>query len=177
MRLTKSMVLILALASLLAAGCGGGAPTQNTTTPTAGKPDDGRATGPMPDSAFKAAITVADPPAKMRRGERATLMVKVKNLGNTAWPSMGRLNDGYYQVNVGDRWYDSKNTLLDKHHYERVGLGKDVKPGEEVEVALIITAPDAPGEYTLQIDLVQEMVAWFAEKNNASPKFKVSVQG
>jgi hypothetical protein len=176
MRLTKLMVLILGLTALLAVGCGG-SPTPNASAPTADKPTEGRATGPMPDDAFKAAITVADPPTKMRLGERATLMVKVKNLGTAVWPSMGRASDGYFQVNVGDRWYDNKNTLLDKHHYERVGLGRDVKPGEEVEVALIITAPSVAGEYALQIDLVQEMVAWFAEKNNASPKFKVSVQG
>jgi hypothetical protein len=113
----------------------------------------------------------------MRLGERATLMVKVKNTGDTTWPSLGRVNDGFYQVNVGDRWYDNKNKLIDKHPYERVGLGRDVKPGEEVEVALIVTAPAVAGEYTLQIDLVQEMVAWFAEKNNSSPKFKVAVQG
>src|SRR3954464_6040775 len=176
MRLTKLMVLILALAMSLAIACGG-SPTENTASPTNGKTNDGRATGAMPDTAFKAGVTVANPPTKMRLGEKTTLMVKVKNMGSTTWPSMGRASDGYYQVNVGDRWYDNKNILLDKHPYERVGLGRDVNPGEEVEVALIVIAPSVAGEYTLQIDLVQEMVAWFAEKNNASPKFKVNVQG
>jgi hypothetical protein len=175
MRLTKLMVLILGLAMLVTAACGG-APTQNSSAPPTDKTNDGRATGPMPDAGFKAAITVADPPTKMRVNERATLMVKARNTGTVVWPSLGRASDGYFQVNVGDRWYDNRNKLIDKHPYERVGLGRDVKPGEEVEVALIVTAPNAAGEYTLQIDLVQEMVAWFAEKNNASPKFKVSVQ-
>jgi len=177
MQIKKLVVGSVFAAASLAVGCGG-ATNQGSAPPKDGGTvaKDGRATGPLPDSAFKAAITVADPPTKMRVGERATLMVKVKNAGTATWPSQGRINDGYYQVNVGDRWYDNRNARLDKHHYERVGLGRDVPPGDEVEVPLIITAPDQPGECTLQIDLVQEMVAWFAEKNNASPKFKVTVQ-
>lgn len=134
-----------------------------------------RATGPMPDGAFQAAFTVAQPPARMQPGQKETLLVRVRNTGNTPWPSQGRLRDGHYQVNLGDIWYDSNETKVEKHPYERSGLRVDVRPGEEVEVPLNITAPATPGEYTLQIDLVQEMVAWFAEKGGTPQKFKVTV--
>jgi uncharacterized membrane protein len=59
----------------------------------------------------------------------------------------------------------------------RSGLPRDLRPGEEAEIPLAITAPSAPGDYTLQIDLVQEMVSWFAEKGSEAPKFKVKVGG
>jgi hypothetical protein len=129
----------------------------------------------MPDEAFKASITLPDPPATMQPGQKATLYVKVKNTGNTIWPSRGRLDDGFYQVNLGDVWYDGKGVRLVTHSYVRSGFRNDVQPGQEVDVPLAITAPSTPGDYTLSIDLVQEMVAWFSDKGNSSPKFKVKV--
>ena len=136
---------------------------------------EAKATGPLPDGGFKAIISVTNPPAKMQPGQQETLIVKVKNTGSVSWPAHGRVSDGYYQVNVGDRWYDSKDRVLDKHSYVRSGLPGDLQPGQEVEVQLGITAPDTPGDYTLKVDLVQEMVSWFAEKGSSAPTFKVKV--
>lgn len=136
---------------------------------------EAKATGPLPEGGFKATISVTNPPAQMQPGQKETLTVKVKNTGTVAWPAHGRASDGYYQVNVGDRWYAPKEQFLDKHPYVRSGLPGDLQPGQEVEVQLGITAPDKPGEYTLQVDLVQEMVSWFAEKGSSAPAFKVKV--
>lgn len=136
-----------------------------------------QASGPMPPGAFKATITSAGPPNKMRPGEKATLTVKVKNEGNTTWPSHGRASDGFFQVNLGDIWFDANNKRVEKHPYVRSGLPHDLRPGEEVEVPLAITAPSSLGEYTMQLDLVQEMVTWFSEKGSPTPRFKVTVGG
>jgi len=38
-----------------------------------------------------------------------------------------------------------------------------------------ITAPKSPGDYTLEIDMVQEGVAWFSEKNSPTAKTKITV--
>ena len=137
----------------------------------------GQASGPMPASGFKATITSAGPPGKMRAGEKATITVKVKNEGDAPWPSHGRASDGFFQVNLGDIWFDANNKKVEKNTYIRSGLPHDVASGEEVEVSLAITAPSTPGQYTVQLDLVQEMVAWFSEKGSPTPKFKVTVGG
>lgn len=175
----KPVVGTIALAGLLiATACSGGSEPKSPNTGAAEKiATEGRATGPMADGAFKAAITTAGPPAKMKPGEKVTLTVKVKNAGNAAWPAHGRAGDGYFQVNLGDNWFDAKNKRLEKHPYVRSGLPKDLQPGAEADVQLVITAPSLPGEYSLQIDLVQEMVAWFSEKGSTAPKFKVTVGG
>lgn len=131
------------------------------------------ATGPLPDSAFKASISVT-PPTKLRPGQKEILEVTVKNTGDKTWPAHGRSGDGFFQVNLGNIWLDGETKISD-HPYVRSGLPNDVQPGGVVTVPLEITAPAKPGEYTLQIDLVQEMVAWFSEKGNDSPKFKVKV--
>jgi hypothetical protein len=58
----------------------------------------------------------------------------------------------------------------------RYGLPADLPAGQEVEVPLQITAPAKPGEYYLQLDMVQELVTWFEEKGSPVLKVKVNVQ-
>jgi uncharacterized membrane protein len=130
---------------------------------------------PLPVSAFKASLTVLNAPDKLRPGQKETVRVKVKNLGDTPWPAHGRSNDGYFQVNLGNIWLDAQGAKITNNPYIRSGLPNDLKPGEEVEVPLQITAPANPGDYVLQIDLVQEMVAWFSDKGVTVPKLQVKV--
>lgn len=179
MQMRTALGAIVFAATLTFAGCGGGNTGAGGKAGNVSEAEkiaaENRANGPMPDGAFKAAITVSDPPTKMRPGEKQTLTIKVKNVGNAAWPAHGRGGDGYFQVNLGDTWYDDQNTKIEKHPYVRSALPNDVRPGEEAEVPLAITAPSAPGDYTLQIDMIQEMVSWFADKGSTAQKFKVKV--
>lgn len=175
MQVRKVLCALAAAAALAAAGCG--AEEEDGAVREAEMAADiQRASGPMPDTAFRAEITVARPPANMQPGQKETLLVKVKNTGDAPWPSQGRVRDGYYQVNLGDIWSDAGGEKIEGHPYVRSALPPgNVQPGEEVEVPLTITAPTAPGDYALQIDLVQEMVSWFADKGGTPQKLKVTV--
>jgi len=42
-------------------------------------------------------------------------------------------------------------------------LPYDVEPGDTFGLSLEATAPTEPGEYWLEIDLMQEGVGWFAD--------------
>jgi hypothetical protein len=42
----------------------------------------------------------------------------------------------------------------------------DLNPGEEIDIPLTVTAPVEAGTYVLEIDMVQEGVAWFASKGS-----------
>ncbi len=134
------------------------------------------AAGPLPDGAFRANISLSAPPLKMRAGQKQTVRVKVKNAGDADWPAHGRAGDGYYQVNLGNIWRDAGGAVIEESGYIRSGLPVDVRPGEEVEVPLTIIAPQTPGEYTLEVDLVQEMVSWFHTKGSGTFKTKVRVE-
>lgn len=46
----------------------------------------------------------------------------------------------------------------------RASLPHDVAPGGSVEVYLRLTVPSEPDDYTLELDLVQEGVAWFRQQ-------------
>src|SRR5438477_13052462 len=53
----------------------------------------GETPGPLPDRAFKAEITLVDPPVKLRAGQKETIRVQVKNSSDVMWWSRGgRIN-------------------------------------------------------------------------------------
>lgn len=181
MKLKKLLsALALAACASLASACGpeepaGPGPRPAAESAPAQDPEAGleRVLKPLPDSGFKAQVTVVSPPAKLGRGERADVTVRVKNTSDTAWPVRGRAGDGIFQVNLGDRWLQGdKEVRVD----ERVFLPRAVKPGEEVEMPFVMIAPDAPGEYTVEVDMLQEGVAWFFQKGSQPARVKIRVE-
>jgi hypothetical protein len=181
----KSKIILLALVvgcSLAAWGCGKSQPsTSNTAAPNA-TPAAPRGDVPaaLPDNAFKAVITVADPPAKLRAGQKQTIQVKVKNASDVLWYARGAVANNApsnkFYLAVGNRWLEADGEKLVTDMDGRQGLDRDLKPGEETEVPLVITAPKTAGDYTLEIDLVQEQVAWFHDKGSPTAKVKIRVE-
>jgi hypothetical protein len=132
----------------------------------------------LPDKGFKAAITLVDPPAKLRAGQKETIRVKIKNDSPVMWWARGAQtntrSDNKFYLATGNRWLKPDGALLTNMD-GRYGLGKDLAPGAETEVPLVITAPKEPGEYTLEIDLIQEQVAWFSDKGSPTARTKITV--
>ena len=177
----KSFIWILAAATLLfALACAGNStrmpsPVVPTQPPKAQAPNEPAA---LPNNAFKAEITLIEPPAKLRSGQKETVRVKIKNASDVVWWARGaQINprpDNRFYLAAGNRWLKSDGTLLTNMD-GRYGIGKDLKPGEETEVPLVITAPKDPGDYTLEVDLLQEQVAWFSDKGSPTAKAKIAV--
>jgi hypothetical protein len=55
-------------------------------------------------------------------------------------------------------------------------LRADVRPGETVTFAGRVAVPDEPGDYTLTLDLVSELVTWFAGRGVHPLTFPVRVR-
>lgn len=174
---TSKIGLIVVLgAALGVAACSGSGPS-TTANP---EKRDALPTTPsaLPDEACKAEITLISPPTKLRAGEKIVVQVKIKNASGVQWwargaPSNNRPDNKFY-IAAGNRWLKadgSKLTDMDG----RYGVSKDLKPGEEEEVPLSITAPKDPGEYILEVDVVQEGVTWFSDKGSPTAKTKVAV--
>lgn len=132
------------------------------------------ANSPLPANGFKATISVPEAPSTIKAGEKVSLQVKVKNDGPAMWPAIGQ-PDHKYQVNLGNHWYDRNEKPL-VNDDARSHLPRDVQPGEEVTIPLRVTAPAAPGEYILELDMVQELVGWFKQKGGQTLKLKVKVE-
>lgn len=142
------------------------------------RPDPGLQPQPLPDSALRASITPIDPPARLAAGSKAAMRVRVKNVGGSTWPCIWD-SKGRYNVTIGNRWLDEAGGIAVPDD-GRIGLPRDLKPGDEAEMPLTVTAPGAPGRYTLAIDAIQEAHIWFHQKGSPlalSPVVVVEAEG
>lgn len=132
----------------------------------------------LPTNGFKAELTLVEPPQKMRGGQKETVRVKIKNISDVKWWARGgptnTRSDNKFYIAAGNRWLKPDGSLLTNMD-GRYGIGKDLRPGEETEVPLTITAPAQPGDYILEVDLLQEQVAWFSDKGSPTAKTKITV--
>jgi hypothetical protein len=176
MKTGKVFAAAMALA-LLAAACGGrGEQAANSAAgPT---PVVSKTPGPLPDGGFKAQITLPEAPAKLRAGQKETVQVHVRNASDAFWWARGgetnERSDNWFYLAAGNRWLKPDGALvtdMDGRH----GIPKDLKPGEEADIPLVVTAPKEPGEYLLEVDLVQEQVSWFSDKGSPTARAKVTV--
>jgi LCP family protein required for cell wall assembly len=97
-------------------------------------------------------------PESMSKNKVYIAKIKVKNTGATAWERGGPAP--FY---LSYHWldFDTKKAIV--FDGERSLLVKDkIYPGEEVEMDLKIKAPQEPGNYILQVDMVHEGVTWFS---------------
>lgn len=178
----KAVMLVTVAALPFFWACGGGGTVSNTNagraqsaTPTPAPPSEPSA---LPSSGFKATITLVDPPDKLKAGQKETVRVKIKNNSDVTWWARGApVNtrpDNKFYLAAGNRWLKAGGELVTDMD-GRYGISKDLAPGAEAEIPLAITAPKAPGDYLLEIDLVQEGVAWFSDKGSPTARTKISV--
>ena len=182
MRMYRKLLLCVVVACLvLFAGC---KPKQTVTNSPAGNtqqtktPAQQRIAGPLPDSGFKAQVTATDPPPRLRTGQVAIINIKVKNTSDVIWYQRGGLTtdrtDNKFYIAAGNRWLDKDGKLTSETEGHN-GIPKDLKPGEETEMTLQITAPKDAGDWTMQLDMVQEGVSWFSERGSPVTNIKVQV--
>jgi 4-amino-4-deoxy-L-arabinose transferase-like glycosyltransferase len=128
----------------------------------------------MPEGAFRAEITLTDAPASLRAGGRAALRVRVTNAGDSVWPGRAWKSDAF-QVGIGNHWLDAEGREV-IHDDGRAPLASDLAPGESREMELNVNAPKEPGEYTLEVDVLQEGVSWFALNGSKTARARVRVE-
>jgi SAM-dependent methyltransferase len=123
---------------------------------------------PVPAAARRGSVCIPAVPHTMTAGHVTSLDVMVTNRSDERWTQ-----SKHHPLNVGNHWFDERNGswALDDGRSRLPGrLGS----GEEVLVPLEVRAPSRPGTYTLQVDLVQEGVCWFADHGN--PPFEMRIE-
>jgi hypothetical protein len=176
MRLKATLLITILVTLFIAIAC-----KENTTAPNTAEtnqPTAGKTPGPLPDRGFRALLAFKDAPTKLRAGQKETVVVRVKNGSDVFWWARGgEPNDSAsnkFYIAVGNLWLQEDGKLLTEMD-GRIGLPKDLRPGEEVEVPLSISAPTTPGDYVLEVDLVQEQVSWFHDKGSPTARTNVIV--
>ena len=172
-------LVIAAISCVASQGCKHTPPTSpaNTTAPS-NTPVAGKTPEALPDHGYKAQLSLPDPPAKLRIGQIETITIKVKNTSDVIWwPQGAETNnrpDNKFYIAAGNHWLDKDGKIASEPEGHNA-IPKALKPGEETEMTLQITAPKTPGEWTLDLDMVQEGVAWFGDKGSPTTKIKVMV--
>jgi SAM-dependent methyltransferase len=100
-----------------------------------------------------------------------TVRTRVTNEGDTVWRHAPAGARGV--VAVGGHLFDESEALLSLDLF-RTPLPRDVRPGETVEVIAAFLAPDRPGRFRVELDLVDEGITWFGHKG--SPTVSLSVR-
>lgn len=108
---------------------------------------------------------------QMRPRERVQVAVHVENSSLRIWEAGGprpfRL--GYHLLS------ESGDSV--SYDGERTQLPHDLVPGDSVMIDARVAAPDEPGTYIIEWDMMQENVAWFSWKGAATSKSRLVVAG
>ena len=120
---------------------------------------------------YREEIVAIDAPSLMHPGEKRDIRFKIRNLGSATWPAVGT-KDFRYQINLGNRWFSGGTSTEDN----RTAMKADLPPGGEVEMTLTVNAPQTPGDYILEIDMVHEGVTWFKDRGARPLELPVRVQ-
>jgi SAM-dependent methyltransferase len=130
------------------------------------------ATNRLPADGYRASIVPRDGPSSLPPGSAASVVVTVTNTSPVTWPQdipAGR------HICVANHWLDDRGTVVVADD-GRARLPHDIAPGQSGEVRLDVHAPQSPGEYVLEIDLVQERICWFAQRGSTTARVPVVVR-
>ena len=97
------------------------------------------------------------------------LSINVTNMSEVAWA-------GNSDINLGNHWLDENGRILIVDD-GRATLPRTLKPGEDIDLELSIRGPASAGTYLLELDMVQEHVAWFKDRGSMARRIRVEVTG
>lgn len=128
-------------------------------------PDASGIAVPLPETAFRARIVLAGTIPNLHAGQQERIPLMVENLSSSTWPAFGA-SDGRYAVVVRSVWRNAETKVLATDFDGAAKLSWDLTPGNKAEVQLPIKAPRTPGNYLLEIDLVQNQTPWFVKPSD-----------
>jgi hypothetical protein len=121
---------------------------------------------PMPKEGYRVAWRLGPQPSSLLAGSSTSVSAEVTNLGPCEWPVF---------VHVGYHWWPLDPGGVGMFDAGRGFPSGPVKPGESENFSLPLIAPDAPGRYRLEYDLVYEMVEWFSTMAGQTQSIEVRV--
>ncbi len=124
----------------------------------------------IPDFIYRGDIYVSAPEKRVKKKEKVTLSITLKNSSNFTWVSTGYS----HRISLGIKLFNAKRELVERDYLTLV-LPKETAPGETIEFSAEITAPYKKGFWILEFDLKKELVVWFSQKGNQTFDLKLEV--
>jgi hypothetical protein len=121
---------------------------------------------------LSAAYVLEEPLSKRITSSVIDVTLQATNTGQGVW--LAEAKDDRGKVRLGWRWFRGNNGMPFKEGRE--DLPYDVFPGQAYRFKTRIKAPLEPGEYTLELGLVCELLTWFSDRGVPAFIFAVRVQ-
>jgi hypothetical protein len=102
-------------------------------------------------------LELLERPPRLIAGEQRTVDVRVHNTGDASWPWGW---DCSPEVRLGSRWFAGDGLEVATTQM-RSALTAELPPGQSDVVPVHVLAPEQPGRYRVEIDLIHEHVRWF----------------
>ncbi|MBU2464618.1 MAG: S8 family serine peptidase, partial [Candidatus Edwardsbacteria bacterium] len=114
---------------------------------------------------YQAVVTSQSSDVTMGPGDTTQLFITFTNIGSTVWYGQGAGNNRFGEVRIGtvqERDRSSPFSYLSWISPNRViNAGLDIVPGKRLTLTFTIKAPDRPGVYQENFQLVSEYITWF----------------
>lgn len=125
----------------------------------------------LPPDGYRARVELDTLPSSIEAGARVSVRLRVTNISAVPW-----LLDipGGRHICIANHWLDEQGAVVIPDD-GRARLPHDLAPGESGLVALGVTAPSLAGRYLLEVDLVQERIAWFAQRGSQTLRLPLLV--
>ena len=123
----------------------------------------------MPLDAYRAELK-ASPPARLRPGKRFRLDVEITNRSSFDWMPTSRSG-----LLLGAKWLKSSGETRE-WMAARGELPKTLHPGDSITLALQLRAPMRLRPHTLELDLVDDGVSWFADMGSKPSRHSIELR-
>lgn len=107
-------------------------------------------------------LTLEDGPAQAAPAAALLFRLRAENTGYARWLAAGEPATEKGAVHLTAHLMDAEGEAL-FWYYAGARLPRDIMPGEVVSLELALRAPDKPGHYQLEFDMVAEHLAWFED--------------
>jgi hypothetical protein len=110
---------------------------------------------------YQGKIEVHDFPSEVHCNSQMVIPATIYNDTTTYW------GEGRYPIRVSYHWLDNdgKMVVFDGYRTQLGQNGSGLVPEGFMKLGIHVTAPSQPGNYQLQITLVQEGVTWFNNRD------------
>ncbi|HEX6182609.1 MAG TPA: hypothetical protein VFZ44_01780 [Pyrinomonadaceae bacterium] len=109
-------------------------------------------------NALGALLSSRELPASLAVGQSRSFEVIVRNVGVETWPAVGD-DARLYRVTLYARWLRPDGSIVREGHWFKESatpIPYDMEPGDTAGLSLVTSAPSEPGEYVLELNMVQE---------------------
>ncbi len=124
---------------------------------------------------FFAQLNIEEGPPACRASSELTFRLRVENVGLARWPAAGEDDSGRGAVFLGSHLLRSDEEEVD-WDYGRARLPHDLEPGEAVNLEFKVRAPEKPGTYIVEFDMVAEHVTWFEDHGSGTLRHELEVK-